>query len=117
MKNVENQTQTLSLDDQLKLLQLEELSESREKKNRQKEIARKQQEGTARAAAARRREELSKQEECPHLKPNNQTSLIAYRLSNKKTVHICQNCFKEWHDIVEVPYHLRVAASHVGGAV
>lgn len=59
--------------------------------------------------------DISKQENCPHMKPMNAGSAIAGQRDHQQVYHwICQYCAKEWTG-AELPPHLRIDLILVGG--
>ena len=61
-----------------------------------------------------RANELEKQRQCPHIKPNAQPA-IGGQWDHQGTFHwTCAYCAKEWTNN-ELPVHLRIDMSRVGG--
>lgn len=60
-----------------------------------------------------REAEMSKQDACPHMKPNFQPALGGQKDHSGNYHFICQYCNKEFGN--NVPFHLRISADKVGG--
>ena len=112
------QQPAVSLDDQIKQLQLEELQRVRnirESSERDQRVAR---DSNVREIAKKLREKEELQAQCPHRKPppSFQSALAGQRDHQGIAHFICQYCQKEWTGST-VPPELRIDGGQVGGPI
>lgn len=64
---------------------------------------------------ARRQEEINKQNNCPHIKPNRATALAGQRDHSQNVHYVCQLCSKEWTN--DAPAWLLPDPIFIGGPI
>ena len=104
----------MSIDDQLKYFQLEELKRQFAKRSEDDKVTKAMHESGAKAMQQKRDQELSRQNNCSHMKPWGGSAIAGQRDHAQMSHWICQFCWKEWKG-TELPSNLRIPAEKVGG--
>ena len=105
-----------SIDEQLKLAQLEDLLEKQAEKKSRKDLENAQRKAAALNKQALEALRLATQSQCDHRKPNGQPSIGGQRDHQNHTLWLCLKCQKNWVD-GQLPGPLRVGldSNRIGG--
>jgi uncharacterized protein (DUF736 family) len=102
---------TLTLQAKLQLLRS---TREEDKETAEAEIRMKSRKEGAMAMERGRQEEINRQLQCHHKKPNGESAVAGQRLHSHHIQYLCQTCSKEWRDGA-IPLELRVPNERVGG--
>jgi hypothetical protein len=101
-------------DKALKLLELREKLEQREKSDEQARRLSQEQRQKFEAIEKQIQATYAAQAECLHRKENGQPAIVGLRDSVNSTHYLCLRCEKAWVDN-ELPHHLRTGLREIGG--
>lgn len=111
------ETQSLSIREQLELAQLEEILEKKRAKQADKDRAVAVQMSVVASVKAGEAKRKRAEENCRHTKENsNKTNLSGNRDSNGDVIFICQNCGKDFN-MQTCPPYLYPEAIKIGGPI
>ena len=106
--------ETLAMKKALLQLQLTTLTEETTEKQATKDSRLQARKVIAKSMEAGRQQQLARQEQCPHKKPNGQPSIGGQRDHQHNYIFICAYCAKEFNQHT-LPPHLRVPNEYIGG--
>ena len=104
----------IDIDKELKILQLKELQEKRDKEAEEKDIRRKAQLANIQSVKDAMRQTTANQDSCAHKKPSGASAIAGQRMHSHKYLWLCQYCGKQWTGN-DLPTHLRIDSELVGG--